>query len=295
MGIGAKIKEYRTNAGLTQKDLADKLFVTYQAVSRWENEEAEPSIDTIKEICGILGCSTDDLFGIDKKPENEEPKEEEPVKVVEKVIVQEPKVVLGICEKCSKPIYEANDLKKHEEKYRVQSGRSSFLKEKTVVLCASCDEKRIKEEKAAEARRRQAKLNEDKKRRIHSFVWPGIAAAICIAFAIASFTKGNSSNGVFWIATAVLGFVWLGTMILDNTFITELWIEVASWGFVKMPGVIFSFSFDGLIFLIVVKVFLFLLGIGLAILSVLFATVLAMALSIFVYPFALSKNIRGVE
>ena len=37
MGVGPKIKEYRNKAGLTQKDLADKLHVTYQAVSRWEN------------------------------------------------------------------------------------------------------------------------------------------------------------------------------------------------------------------------------------------------------------------
>ena len=51
---GGEADYVMTFAGLTQKDLADKLFVTYQAVSRWENEDAEPSIDTIKEICGIL-------------------------------------------------------------------------------------------------------------------------------------------------------------------------------------------------------------------------------------------------
>ena len=41
MGIGSKIKEYRTKCSLTQKELAEKLFVTYQAVSRWEKDEAE--------------------------------------------------------------------------------------------------------------------------------------------------------------------------------------------------------------------------------------------------------------
>lgn len=67
MGVGPKIKEYRIKAGLTQKDLADKLHVTYQAVSRWENDDAEPSIDTLKEMCGILNCSIEELFDMEKK------------------------------------------------------------------------------------------------------------------------------------------------------------------------------------------------------------------------------------
>ena len=67
MSIGPKIKEYRVKAGLTQKELADKLFVTYQAVSRWENDDAEPSISTLKEICRILNCTTDELFEIENK------------------------------------------------------------------------------------------------------------------------------------------------------------------------------------------------------------------------------------
>ena len=37
--LGEKIKKLRTTNSLTQKDLAEKLFVTAQAVSRWENNE----------------------------------------------------------------------------------------------------------------------------------------------------------------------------------------------------------------------------------------------------------------
>ena len=50
MEIGLKIKEYRTKAGLIQKDLADELHVTYQAVSRWENDDVEPSFDMLKDL-----------------------------------------------------------------------------------------------------------------------------------------------------------------------------------------------------------------------------------------------------
>ena len=62
-----------------------------------------------------------------------------------------------------------------------------------------------------------------------------------------------------------------------------------------MPGIIFGLSFDGLIFLIAVKILFFIIGIGLALAAVALATGLALALSIFVYPFALSKNFKGIE
>ena len=52
--IGANIKKLRMQHGMTQKNLADKLFVSAQAVSRWENNEVEPSISTILELAKIF-------------------------------------------------------------------------------------------------------------------------------------------------------------------------------------------------------------------------------------------------
>ena len=41
------IRELRTKAGLSQDELAEKLFVTRQAVSRWENGETVPNTETL--------------------------------------------------------------------------------------------------------------------------------------------------------------------------------------------------------------------------------------------------------
>ena len=56
--LGEKIKRIRNEKGMTQKELADKLFVTAQAVSRWENNEVEPSISTLIEIAKIFNNPT---------------------------------------------------------------------------------------------------------------------------------------------------------------------------------------------------------------------------------------------
>jgi transcriptional regulator with XRE-family HTH domain len=47
MELGKKIKELRTKQGLTQNELAEKVFVSYQAVSQWENGTTNPDINTI--------------------------------------------------------------------------------------------------------------------------------------------------------------------------------------------------------------------------------------------------------
>lgn len=292
MGIGPQIKEFRNKAGFTQKDLADQLHVTYQAVSRWENGDAEPSIETLKEMCGILNCSIEELFEMEKK---EEPKVEEKITVVEKIVVQEPKPILGVCEQCNHPIYEATNLNRVNESFIVRTGRTSHTETRQRVLCNGCNEIRLLEEKRKEEQRKREIDATFKKRRSRSFIWPTIVALIFIASGISSFVKGDVSTGWGCLGVGALAYCFVATMILNNTFITDMWFEIISWGFVNLPGIIFEFSFDGLIFLIAMKIIFFILGIILALLATACATLLAMALSIFVYPFALRKNLKGEE
>ena len=60
--IGKFIGEKRKEKKLTQSELAEKLYVTDRAVSKWENGICMPDVSTIPEICKILDITINDLF-----------------------------------------------------------------------------------------------------------------------------------------------------------------------------------------------------------------------------------------
>ena len=55
--------DLRTKAGLSQDDLAEKVFVTRQAVSRWENGETVPNTETLKLLSKLFNVSINTLLG----------------------------------------------------------------------------------------------------------------------------------------------------------------------------------------------------------------------------------------
>lgn len=57
------LHELRTKNGLSQDELAEKLFVTRQAVSRWENGDTVPNTETLKLLSGLFGVSINTLLG----------------------------------------------------------------------------------------------------------------------------------------------------------------------------------------------------------------------------------------
>ena len=60
--IGNKIKELRRSKGMSQKDIADKLGVTSQAVSKWENDGSLPEMTMLPDIASLFGIQIDDLL-----------------------------------------------------------------------------------------------------------------------------------------------------------------------------------------------------------------------------------------
>lgn len=64
--FGSKLKELRTQAGMTQQQLATLVGVTKSVISFYELRERAPSPDVLIKCAGILHVSTDYLLGIDK-------------------------------------------------------------------------------------------------------------------------------------------------------------------------------------------------------------------------------------
>lgn len=65
--FAANLQKFRKQCGLTQEELAKKLGVTFQAVSKWENAKAAPDIFLLPEIADLFKCSIDQLFSGDMR------------------------------------------------------------------------------------------------------------------------------------------------------------------------------------------------------------------------------------
>lgn len=68
--LGKFIAENRKAAGMTQEELAQKLFVTNKAVSKWEKGQSFPDIALFEPLAEALGVSVSELFAGEKKEED---------------------------------------------------------------------------------------------------------------------------------------------------------------------------------------------------------------------------------
>lgn len=66
MDFGEKLQQLRKNRGLTQEELAQVLYVSRTAVSKWESGRGHPNIDSLKQISEFFSVSIDDLLSADK-------------------------------------------------------------------------------------------------------------------------------------------------------------------------------------------------------------------------------------
>ncbi|MBR4812026.1 MAG: helix-turn-helix transcriptional regulator, partial [Bacilli bacterium] len=68
--IANRLIELRKKSGLSQEELADRLGLSRQAVSKWERAEASPDTDNLICLARIYGVSLDDLLNTDESIED---------------------------------------------------------------------------------------------------------------------------------------------------------------------------------------------------------------------------------
>ena len=81
--FGQRLQRLRKEKGLTQEDIANKINISPQAVSKWENDISTPDIYILDELANILDVTVDELLG------RESPKQEEKTEFVESEVVDD--------------------------------------------------------------------------------------------------------------------------------------------------------------------------------------------------------------
>lgn len=77
MEIGEQIQKYRTEQGYSQDELAEKIFVTRQTVSNWENQHTYPDLHSLLLLSDVFGTSLDQLVKGDLEEMKREIKNED--------------------------------------------------------------------------------------------------------------------------------------------------------------------------------------------------------------------------
>lgn len=67
MEIGKKLRAARQGSGLTQEQVAERLYVSRQTISNWENEKSYPDIVSVVRLSDLYSISLDDLLKGDAK------------------------------------------------------------------------------------------------------------------------------------------------------------------------------------------------------------------------------------
>ncbi|MCR5079021.1 MAG: helix-turn-helix domain-containing protein [Bacilli bacterium] len=304
MTLGSKLKKLRVENGLTQKDLAERLHVTFQTVSKWENGENEPDYKTLKQLTLIYCCTFDELLNEDEiTPLPEEKKEEvvapiveekpAPVEVVTKTVVIHEKEA-HVCNRCKKDIPEdelAIDKVEHIEYH----GRGSVRTYSDEYYHKKCLEELNEERRKKAEQEKKLRIETSKKR---SIGWGIFAGVVVLAIAlIALFVNINNGLALHPVAAIFIsigaGYAGFATLycILSGSYIGDVFSSVAGWS-VHFPGIIFAWDLEGFMWLIAMKILFFLLGIVLSGLVLAFAVSLSAFLAVISFPFILVHNIR---
>ncbi len=286
--LGKTITEYRKKLNMTQKDLGERLNVSAQAVSKWENGQAEPDASTLKKLSEIFEISTDELLGI-TPPADETTDEtaaaaavtataaaEAPApqpQIIRETVVQQ-KIINGYCEVCQKPV--------GPNEYVVTGGGRTAQH----IYCNDCNKKRIHAYHVSE-------YEDYKRQNKRSLIFgPLIAAGVTLLFCIVFMVivKLNPLWAAALVAVGVfIGWLAFGIQVFwEDSVVTDIFFFF--FKSFKMPGVIFTLDVDGLLFLLFVKIGGAILGAILSVLVFLFGLMFTPVASIFILPFAAIKR-----
>ena len=288
MTIGRKLYTYRKLSGFTQQQIAEQLNISAQAVSKWENDQAEPDLATMRVLAGLYKVSVDEMLDPDSAPYSTVEKEAVSEQSFTAESAPAPTTApVGVCKRCGVTVNEEN------------AGQTE-----PVVLCQKCLVAQQEEKKRADAQaKRQAeqklaaqKATERRNRgklKGRIGISTTVAALVAIAYCVLSIISGESFSGGTLALTVVgtyvvFSFVWC---MFYDCIVQDVVIDWASKS-VSWPGLIFEFDLDGILWLIMMKLLFWFLGILLGLAALCVGVLIGGVCAPFVFPFLLGKVIR---
>ncbi|MDE6188938.1 MAG: helix-turn-helix domain-containing protein, partial [Clostridia bacterium] len=258
MNYGEKIARLRKKNRMTQAELGDELNVTYQAVSKWERGESLPDFETISKMAKIFQVPISYF---------EDGVEEASSDLSSGVTLGAQAVqadIIGMCVQCGKVVREGEEAITNPK----------LICKACVELERQAEEDRInaeQREREAEVQRRKNRV-QDKKgkwkkvRNIALLVALIPAVIVFVTFLVMGLQAENKGDFISYFAPgcilAVFAYTFTSQMIWGKRVEGIVYSICTGGGHImNLPGVIFSFSPDGLIFLLIAKVVLFFIAI----------------------------------
>ena len=286
MTLGQKLAGYRRLSGMTQQQLGDYLNISPQAISKWEKDLSEPALATLRVLSELYKVSVDEILDlksgfpdISVLSDNEDKTDKENSQTA----------TIGFCKDCGIAVTEVN-----------------LGATQPVVLCKSCLEaKEAKQKAAADAERlrlQQEAIREEnikrteKAHRRNHLIWSlsvaSIAAIIVASILIADMVGNFSVSslvGALIFTYVIFSFV---SCLFYECVVQDL---VADWfsKSINLPGLIFSFDLDGIIWLIGMKLLFWVIGLLFGIICAIIGIILALICAPFVFPFVMRNVKRG--
>ena len=308
MTLGQKLTFYRKKNALTQQQLGEQINVTAQAVSKWENDQAEPDLQTLRKLSTIYGVSLDTLVSEEGLSDADEALRQEldaesiatiiGDSVREQIKENAGPAAIGFCTSCGIVVTEENvgatAPKMLCHACKVEADRIKAENERLEQAAEARRQAEIAAEKRRELHQRNAISTKRRRRLITSAVFGGIGAAVSCGLGISSAISTSSATPVFTaLILSLFIFPFISLLFFEGP-VREVFFYCAGAS-IHWPGLIFEFSVDGFVWLIAMKLLFAVLGFLAGLFMFFLGLALGFIIAPFVYPFFLASYLRDIR
>ncbi len=292
---GNAIKVLRKRNDMTQSTLAEKLNISFQAVSKWENNLAQPDFDTILKMTEIFNTTLDEFTRL-STPITANATHAEKVTSATPHTTPANQRLIGVCSNCGTSIYDEEQVGSRTPKLICKTCKTNLenkaKEEKRLKDLAI--QKAAKEKYRAEEIKKQVNFSKFKK----TLYIPAIIILCLLAIAIIVFLVGDFNNKGILIGiscgAAVLAYLATPQVLWIDNAIAGIFTFTFRRSF-RMPGLIIGLDIDSLIWAICVKFFLILLSVFLSVVVSAAGIALCMILAPFFFPISICTTLRDIR